>query len=189
MIKDDADFVAGLPKAELHIHLEGALEPGLVRKLAARNGIVVPSAVTERSVGYDFHDLPSFLAVYYGCMGVLQTEDDFFDLCYSYLHKVHSQNVVHVEMFFDPQAHTRRGIAFSTVLGGYRRAIVTAQRELNISASLIMCFLRDLDPVLNHLLESNSQFIIRETVEAKLIFSNVRILLSVREQPPRGPPP
>ncbi|KAK5390016.1 adenine deaminase [Exophiala xenobiotica] len=146
MIKDDADFVAGLPKAELHIHLEGALEPGLVRKLAARNGIVVPSAVTERSVGYDFHDLPSFLAVYYGCMGVLQTEDDFFDLCYSYLHKVHSQNVVHVEMFFDPQAHTRRGIAFSTVLGGYRRAIVTAQRELNISASLIMCFLRDLDP-------------------------------------------
>ncbi|KAJ9494540.1 hypothetical protein H2202_009972 [Exophiala xenobiotica] len=145
MIKDDADFVAGLPKR----NFTSIWKAPWNQALCANSLHEMESQSLQRSrrsVGYDFHDLPSFLAVYYGCMGVLQTEDDFFDLCYSYLHKVHSQNVVHVEMFFDPQAHTRRGIAFSTVLGGYRRAIVTAQRELNISASLIMCFLRDLDP-------------------------------------------
>lgn len=137
-------FVAGMPKAELHMHLEGALEPALVRTLATRNNLPVPPSSKERTTGYDFHDLASFLAIYYPNMAVLQTESDFHDLAWSYFRKAHSQNVVHCETFFDPQAHTGRGIPFPTVIRGYRSAIVRAQRELGISASLIMCFLRDM---------------------------------------------
>src|SRR5271170_6493058 len=138
-------FIAGMPKAELHMHLEGALEPSLVRTIATRNNLTIPSSLTERTSGYDFHDLTSFLAIYYPNMAVLQTEEDFCDLAWSYLSKAHSQNVVHTEMFFDPQAHTSRGVPFPTVIRGYRQAIVKAERELGISASLIMCFLRDMD--------------------------------------------
>lgn len=138
-------FIAGMPKAELHMHLEGALEPSLVRTCAARNNLPVPPSLKERTSGYDFHDLTSFLAVYYPNMAVLQTESDFHDLAWSYLSKAHSQNVVHTEMFFDPQAHTSRGVPFPTVVRGYRQAIIKANRELGISASLIMCFLRDMD--------------------------------------------
>ena len=138
-------FIAGMPKAELHMHLEGAMEPSLVRTLAARNNLPVPASLKERTSGYDFHDLTSFLAVYYPNMAVLQTEADFHDLAWSYLTKAHSQNVVHTEMFFDPQAHTSRGVPFPTVVRGYRQALIKAQRELGISASLIMCFLRDMD--------------------------------------------
>ena len=138
-------FVAGMPKAELHIHLEGALEPALMRTIAARNHLPPPPSLQERTSGYDFHDLTSFLAVYYPNMAVLQTEDDFRDLAWSYLTKAHSQNVLHAELFFDPQAHTSRGVPFSTVIRGYRQALVKAERELGISASLILCFLRDMD--------------------------------------------
>lgn len=127
------------------MHLEGALEPALVRTLAARNHLPVPPSLKERTSGYDFHDLTSFLAVYYPNMAVLQTEADFSDLAWNYLLKAHSQNVVHTEMFFDPQAHTSRGVPFPTIIRGYRQAIIRAQRELGISASLIMCFLRDMD--------------------------------------------
>ncbi|KKY20786.1 putative adenosine deaminase [Phaeomoniella chlamydospora] len=141
-----ADFIAGLPKAELHVHLEGTLEPSLVRELATRNQIPIPASLQTRTSGYDFHDLTSFLAVYYPNMSVLLTSSDFHDLAYSYLTKAHSQNVKHVEMFFDPQAHTSRGVPFSTIITGYRSAILQASREFSISASLIMCFLRDLDP-------------------------------------------
>lgn len=139
------EFVKGLPKAELHMHLEGALEPSLVRTLAARNKLPVPSSLTERTTGWDFHDLTSFLAIYYQNMTVLQTESDFFDLTWAYLVKAHSQNILHTEMFFDPQAHTSRGVPFPTVIRGCRQAIIKAERELNISASLIMCILRDMD--------------------------------------------
>ena len=139
------EFIACMPKAELHIHLEGALEPPLIRKLAERNHLPAPPSSQQRTSGYDFHDLPSFLAVYYPNMAVLQTEEDFFDLAWSYLEKAHSQNVLHTEMFFDPQAHTSRGVPFPSVIRGYRQAIVKAERELGISASLIMCFLRDMD--------------------------------------------
>jgi adenine deaminase len=138
-------FIAGMPKAELHMHLEGALEPSLVRLIAERNHLPVPSSVQERSSGYSFHDLTSFLAVYYPNMAVLQTGDDFHDLAWSYLTKAHEQNIVHAEMFFDPQAHTSRGVQFSTVITGYHQAVVEAQDKLGISASLIMCFLRDMD--------------------------------------------
>jgi len=143
---DLTTFISALPKCELHMHLEGALEPHLVRKFASRNSLPIPSAALDetRAVGYAFNSLSSFLAIYYANMSVLQTSDDFRDLALHYLSKCRSQNVLHVEMFFDPQAHTSRGVAFATVVGGYRAAIVQAQREWGMSAYLIMCFLRDM---------------------------------------------
>ena len=139
-----AEFALGLPKAELHLHLEGTLEPELKFELAARNGIeLAQKTVDEVRATYDFTDLTSFLAVYYPAMGVLQTADDFHDLAWAYLRKAASQGVVHVEMFFDPQAHTSRGVPFEDVIGGYRRAAVRAEAELGVSAELILCFLRD----------------------------------------------
>jgi adenine deaminase len=142
---DLAAFIAGLPKCELHVHLEGTLSPELKLELAQRNGIDIgQTTVAEVQATYQFDSLSSFLAIYYPAMNVLQTEDDFFDLAYAYLTKAASQGVRHAEMFFDPQAHTSRGVPFPTVVRGYRRAVVTAMRELNMSAELIMCFLRDL---------------------------------------------
>lgn len=141
---DIKDFIAGMPKAELHVHLEGTLEPALVRAIAARNNLPVPPSLTERTSGYDFHDLTSFLAVYYPNMAVLQTALDFHDVAYHYLVKAASQTVIHAEMFFDPQAHTGRGVPFPVVLRGYRQAMERAQREMGVSSSLIMCFLRDM---------------------------------------------
>ena len=140
-----ASFARGLPKAELHLHLEGTLEPEMMFTLAQRNGLPLPySDVAEVKAAYDFTDLTSFLAVYYPAMSVLQTADDFHDLAWAYLLRAKEQGVVHAELFFDPQAHTGRGVPFATVVGGYRRAIVRAQAELGISAELILCFLRDL---------------------------------------------
>ncbi|MFJ6651661.1 adenosine deaminase [Microbacterium sp. NPDC091313] len=141
---DLAAFAFGLPKAELHLHLEGTLEPELKFALAARNGIELDEkTVDEVTATYDFTDLTSFLAVYYPAMRVLQTADDFHDLAWAYLQKAKEQGVVHAEMFFDPQAHTSRGVPFEDVITGYRRAAVRAQDELGISAELILCFLRD----------------------------------------------
>ncbi|KAJ4520515.1 putative deaminase [Exophiala dermatitidis] len=141
-------WIAGMPKAELHVHLEGCLTPSLARTLAERNGLPLPPALSslDQTSGYSFHDLSSFLAVYYPNMAVLQTEHDFRDLALSYLTHAHSQNVKHVELFFDPQAHTSRGVTFPTILRGYRMGLLIAQRTLGISASLIMCFLRDQSP-------------------------------------------
>jgi len=138
-------FIAGMPKAELHVHVEGTLEPELKVALAQRNGIDLPYASVEAMrAAYDFDDLPSFLKIYYEGMGVLLTEEDFFDLAYAYLRKARSQNVLYAEMFFDPQAHTSRGIAYDTVINGIRRAQTLAERELGIQTRLIMCFLRDM---------------------------------------------
>lgn len=145
MSTDLASFIAGLPKCELHLHLEGTLEPDLKLALAKRNGIeLAQKTVAEVQATYDFDSLSSFLAVYYPAMNVLVTADDFRDLAYAYLTKAASQGVRHVEMFFDPQAHTDRGIAFDTVITGYRAAVDQARAELGMSAELIMCFLRDL---------------------------------------------
>jgi adenosine deaminase len=139
-----AAFAHGLPKAELHLHLEGTLEPELKFALAARNGIeLAEKTVEEVKATYDFTDLTSFLAVYYPAMRVLQTAQDFEDLAWAYLLRAKEQGVVHAEMFFDPQAHTSRGVPFEAVIGGYRRAIVRAERELGVSGELILCFLRD----------------------------------------------
>ncbi|WP_456284446.1 adenosine deaminase [Microbacterium sp. JZ101] len=144
MTTDLRAFARALPKAELHLHLEGTLEPELKFALAARNGIaLVEKTVEDVVASYDFTDLTSFLAVYYPAMTVLQTADDFHDLAWAYLQKAREQGVVHVEMFFDPQAHTSRGVPFADVIAGYRRAVVRAQDELGVSAELILCFLRD----------------------------------------------
>jgi adenine deaminase len=140
-----ATFIEGLPKAELHLHLEGTLEPELKFELAARNGLDLPyGSVDEMRTAYAFDDLPSFLAVYYEGMSVLLTEQDFYDLAMAYFRKAHSQNVVYAEVFFDPQAHTARGIPFATVIEGFRRAQQDAEGSLGLRTQLIMCFLRDL---------------------------------------------
>ena len=142
---DLGEFIAGMPKAELHLHLEGTLEPELKFELAARNGVELPYAsVEEMRAAYGFDDLPSFLAVYYEGMSVLRTEPDFYALATAYFRKAASQNVVYAEVFFDPQAHTPRGIPFETAIEGIRRAQVDAEASLGLRSRLIMCFLRDM---------------------------------------------
>jgi adenine deaminase len=139
-------LIKRLPKCELHIHIEGSLEPELMFALARRNGIRLPYASVEAlRQAYQFRNLQDFLDIYYQGMSVLITEQDFYDLASAYLERAHADNVRHVEMFFDPQGHTARGVAFSTVVGGLHRAIVDAQRNLGVQASLILCFLRHLD--------------------------------------------
>ncbi len=134
-----------LPKAELHLHIEGTLEPGMMLALAKRNGVTLPyETVEDVAKAYEFDCLQDFLDLYYMGMSVLQTERDFHDLTWAYLEKVHSDGLTHVEMFFDPQAHTDRGIAFETVLGGIASALEQAKREMGITSKLIMCFLRHL---------------------------------------------
>jgi adenosine deaminase len=143
---DMDSLIRRLPKCELHIHIEGSLEPELMFALARRNGIRLPYASVEAlRQAYQFRHLQDFLDIYYQGMSVLVTEQDFYDLAWAYLQRARGDNVRHVEMFFDPQGHTARGIAFSTVIGGLHRAVVDAARELGVGASLIMCFLRHLD--------------------------------------------
>src|SRR6266853_1813799 len=138
-------FIDSMPKAELHVHLEGTLEPDLSFALAQKHGIALPYDSPEALLrAYDFNDLPSFLAVYYKAMNVLKDESDFFELTWRYLQKAREQNVVYAEMFFDPQAHTSRGVPFDTVIRGIRRAQERASLELGIDTQLILCFLRDL---------------------------------------------
>jgi adenosine deaminase len=138
-------FIEGLPKAELHVHIEGTLEPELKFALAERNGLELPyGSADEMRAAYDFDDLSSFLAIYYEGMSVLLTEADFFDLAMAYFRKARSQNVVYAEVFFDPQAHTSRGVAFETFMEGFRGAQREAEASLGIRTQLIMCFLRDM---------------------------------------------
>ena len=140
-----ASFIEGLPKAELHLHIEGTLEPELKFALAGRNGLELPYAsVEEARAAYDFNDLTSFLVGYYEGMSVLLTEPDFFDLAMAYFRKARSQNVVYAEIFFDPQGHTSRGVAFDTIIEGFQRARREAEGSLGIRSELIMCFLRDM---------------------------------------------
>jgi len=137
------EFIAGLPKCELHLHIEGTLEPELKFALAERNAITLPYRnVAEMRASYTFHDLASFLTIYYEGMAVLVEEQDFYDLAYAYLTKARSQNVLYAEIFFDPQAHTGRGVPFATVIRGIRRAQLDGEK-LGIRSALIMCFLRD----------------------------------------------
>ena len=134
-----------MPKAELHLHIEGTLEPEMMMRLADRNGVVLDyKTVDDIARAYEFSCLQDFLDVYYAGMSVLVTAEDFFDLTFAYLERMHSENVTHVEIFFDPQAHTGRGIAFETVLSGITGALDRAQREFGISSRLIMCILRHL---------------------------------------------
>ncbi|MEV6567594.1 adenosine deaminase [Streptomyces kronopolitis] len=135
---------APLPKAELHLHIEGTLEPELAFALARRNGIALPYADEDAlRRAYSFADLQSFLNLYYALMAVLRTEDDFADLAHAYLARAKEQGVRHAEIFFDPQAHTARGVAIGTVIDGLARALDGAEEAYGISTRLIMCFLRD----------------------------------------------
>lgn len=137
-------FVEGLPKAELHLHLEGTLEPELMFELARRNGIELGYGSEEEvRSAYRFRDLQDFLNLYYRGVGVLREEEDFRELTLAYLRKARSQNVLHAEVFFDPQAHTRRGVGFGTVVEGIRSAL-EEERRRGMSTKLLMCFLRDL---------------------------------------------
>ncbi len=140
------EFIQALPKIELHLHIEGTLEPGLLFELAQRNGVSIPfKSESEVRDAYRFSDLQSFLDIYYQGANVLILEQDFFDLTWAYLLRCQQDNVVHTEIFFDPQTHTDRGIAFDTVIDGIHRALVQAEAELQITSRLILCFLRHLD--------------------------------------------
>ncbi len=140
------NFIQALPKVELHLHIEGSLEPELMFELAKRNGVEIPYAsADEVRAAYEFSNLQSFLDIYYQGANVLIEEQDFFDLTWAYLERCRRDNVVHTEIFFDPQTHTDRGIAFATVIDGITRALDRGRDELGITSRLIMCFLRHLD--------------------------------------------
>ena len=142
---DLAKLIKELPKAELHLHIEGTLEPELMMRLAKRNGVHIPyDSVEEIRRAYEFTDLQSFLDIYYAGAQVLVTEQDFYDLTWAYLTRAAADNVRHVEIFFDPQTHTERGIAFTTVLEGICGALEAGKTQLGITFRLIMCFLRHL---------------------------------------------
>lgn len=145
MSKASHEWLNSLPKVELHLHLEGSLEPELMFALAQRNQIDLPfQSVEEVRAAYEFSNLQDFLDIYYQGANVLLHEQDFYDLTWAYLSKCKEQNVVHVEPFFDPQTHTDRGIAFETVIKGITRALNDGQQKLGITSELIMCFLRHL---------------------------------------------
>lgn len=173
----DRSFIDALPKAELHLHIEGTLEPELKLELARRNGVDIGQETVEQvRATYDFTDLTSFLAVYYPAMEVLVSERDFHDLAMDYFRRAAADGVVRAEIFFDPQAHTSRGIAFSTVIDGLWSAVQEAA-TLGVDAGLIMCFLRD------HSAESAQQ-----TLEASLPYRD-RIIGVGLDSDERGNPP
>jgi len=138
-------FIKGLPKAELHLHLEGSLEPEMMFELAARNNIKIPfNSPEEVRAAYRFNNLQEFLDIYYQGASVLVTEQDFYDLTWAYLTRMKADNCKHVEVFFDPQTQTDRGIGFDVVIGGISRALADGKAKYGISSGLIMCFLRHL---------------------------------------------
>ena len=140
------DFIRGLPKAELHLHIEGTFEPELMFEIAQRNRIELPYPNIEAlRQAYNFNQLQDFLDIYYQGMNVLRQEQDFYDLTWAYLQRIHLQNVIHTEIFFDPQGHTSRGVTFETALNGIHRALTDGEQQLGISFGIIMCFLRHLD--------------------------------------------
>jgi adenine deaminase len=145
-VEDLTAFVRALPKAELHLHLEGSLEPEMMFALAKRNKVDIPFKDVEAvRTAYDFSNLQDFLDIYFQGSNVLLHEEDFYDLTHAYLQRVLKDGVRHVEVFFDPQGHTDRGVHFETVINGIDRALREAKSEMNISSKLILCFLRHLD--------------------------------------------
>ena len=139
-------YIAGLPKAELHLHIEGSLEPELMFELARRNRVDIPfESVEAVRAAYDFSNLQDFLDIYYAGANVLQTEEDFHDLAFAYFRRAAADNVRHTEIFFDPQTHTDRGIPFGVVAEGLLAGMKRAERELDVTSKLILCFLRHLD--------------------------------------------
>ncbi|MCG9561613.1 adenosine deaminase [Vibrio chagasii] len=171
-------FIKNLPKVELHLHIEGTLEPELMFELAKRNNVSIPFENPEQvRDAYQFHNLQSFLDIYYQGANVLIHEQDFYDLTWAYLLKCQQDNVVHTEIFFDPQTHTERGIAFDTIISGITRALDQAAHELGISSQLIMCFLRHLD--------EDSAF---ETLKQALPYKNKIIAVGLDSSEQGNPP-
>ena len=141
-----SEFIKKTPKTELHLHIEGSLEPELMFKLSKRNKVEIPfKSVDEIRSAYNFSNLDSFLKIYYQGSNVLITEEDFFDLTWEYILRCKQDNIVHTEIFFDPQSHLPRGVSFKTIINGINKALNKARDELNISSKIIMCFLRHLD--------------------------------------------
>jgi adenosine deaminase len=172
------DYIRGLPKAELHVHIEGTLEPELAFELARKHDVALPHAsVEELRQAYRFADLQSFLDIYYAGAQVLRDEEDFFALTEAYLHKVHEQGVVHVEIFFDPQTHTARGVPFASVIGGIQRALRQAERDWGITFRLILCFLR-------HLSAADAMRTLEEALPFKHMFAAVGLDSSETGHPP-----
>jgi len=171
-------FIQGIPKAELHLHIEGTLEPETLFRLAERNGIRIKfDSIEALRQAYRFNNLQSFLDIYYEGAGVLQKENDFYELTWEYLLKAKDQNVRHVEIFFDPQTHTERGIAFETVINGIYRALSDGARNLNISFCLIMCFLR-------HLPESEAMETLSQALDFKDKITGIGLDSSESGHPP-----
>lgn len=140
------NFINGIPKAELHVHIEGTFEPELMFEIAQRNNINIKyKSIDELREAYNFNNLQDFLDIYYAGASVLIHEQDFYDMTWAYMEKLHSQNVLHAEIFFDSQTHTDKGIQFSTVITGIHNALLNAEKKFGMSAKLIMCFLRHLD--------------------------------------------
>ena len=140
------NFIEGIPKAELHLHIEGTFEPELMFEIARRNNISINyKSIKELKKAYSFNNLQEFLDIYYAGASVLLQVQDFYDLTWAYLTKVHEQNLIHTEIFFDPQTHTDRGVSFNTVIQGIHSALEDGKEKLGISSKLIMCFLRHLD--------------------------------------------
>jgi adenine deaminase len=167
-----------MPKAELHIHIEGSLEPELIFKLAQRNGVALPYASVEAlRAAYAFTDLQSFLDIYYAGASVLLNEQDFFDMAWAYFERAAADNVVRAELFFDPQTHTDRGVDMATVIHGLSRACRQAQAELGISADLILCFLR-------HLSEDAALATLEQALPHRSHFIGVGLDSSERGHPP-----
>ncbi|MCF8059009.1 MAG: adenosine deaminase [Bacteriovoracaceae bacterium] len=139
------ELIKKLPKAELHLHIEGSFEPELMFEIAKRNSVEIPyKSVEEIKKAYNFHNLQSFLDIYYAGASVLLYEQDFYDLTYAYLKKCHEDRVVHTEIFFDPQTHTDRGVDFEVVINGIKKALADGEKEFGITSHIIMCFLRHL---------------------------------------------
>ena len=171
-------LLRAMPKAELHIHIEGSLEPELIFALAERNGVSIPyPSVEALRKAYAFTDLQSFLDIYYAGASVLLKEEDFFDMAMAYFRRAAVDNVVHAELFFDPQTHTERGVSFETVITGLTRACETAKRELGVSALLIMCFLR-------HLSEEAAFATLEESLPYRHQFVGVGLDSGERGNPP-----
>jgi adenosine deaminase len=172
------NIVQKMPKAELHMHIEGSLEPELIFALAERNQVELKyESVDELRRAYAFKDLQSFLDIYYAGASVLLTEQDFFDMTWAYLQRAHADNVRHAEIFFDPQTHTERGVAFSTVIDGIARALRQAQAQWGMSAALIMCFLR-------HLSEEEAFATLEQALPHRDKFIGVGLDSSERGHPP-----
>jgi len=171
-------FIKNIPKAELHLHIEGSFEPELMFEIAKRNNIKIKyKSVEELKKAYNFSNLQEFLDIYYAGASALIHEQDFYDLTWAYLEKIHSQNVIHTEIFFDPQTHTDRGVKFDTVINGINQALQDAKEKLGISSKLIMCFLRHLD-------EESAIKTLEEALEYKELISAVGLDSSELGQPP-----